>query len=102
MPALALSRLGARRLQLAALRALRVAEVVTVGAAILPWPSRRRRLMARLLSEAITRRVSRPDQRFVFQVSHVPHPVKTIFYLPVAPDPGGQVAGPASLSLVMR
>src|ERR1700751_3996309 len=58
---------------------------------MLSWPSRRRRLMARLLSEAITRGAfSRPDQRFVFQESHVPHPVKTVLYVPVAPDPGGQ------------
>src|SRR5579872_2539299 len=37
-----------------------------------------------------TWRVSRSDQRFVFQVSDVPDPVKTIFYLPVIPDPGGK------------
>ena len=35
-------------------------------------------------------RVSGPDQRFVFQVSYVPDPVQTIFYLPVALDPGSQ------------
>ena len=46
--------------------------------------------MARLQPGHHPGRVSRPDQRFVFQVSHVPHPVKTIFYLPMAPDPGGQ------------
>jgi hypothetical protein len=35
------------------------------------------------------RRVSRPDQRFVLLVGHVAHPVKAVFYLPVAAGPGG-------------
>jgi len=37
-----------------------------------------------------TRRVSRPDQRFVLLISHVPHPVKAVFDLLVAAGPGGQ------------
>jgi hypothetical protein len=35
-------------------------------------------------------RVSCPDQRFIFQVRYVADPVKTVFCLPVAADPGGQ------------
>jgi hypothetical protein len=38
-------------------------------------------------------RVSRPDQRVVFLVSHVPDPVKAVFDLPVAADPGGEGLG---------
>jgi hypothetical protein len=34
--------------------------------------------------------VSCSYERFAFQVSHVPYSVKTVFYLPVAADPGGQ------------
>src|SRR5512140_556292 len=39
------------------------------------------------------RRVSRPDQGFVFLIGHVPDPVKAVFYLPVAPHPGRQGGG---------
>ena len=35
-------------------------------------------------------RVSCPDQRFVFLIGDVADPVKAVFYLPVAADPGGQ------------
>jgi hypothetical protein len=40
-----------------------------------------------------TGRVSCPDQRFILLMSHVADPVKPVFYLPVAADPGRQGGG---------
>jgi hypothetical protein len=56
-----------------------------------------------LRSDVITQgRVSYSDQRFVLLIGHVPDPVKAVFYFTVAADPGGQGAGPASRSLMIR
>jgi hypothetical protein len=69
---------------------------------MLAWPSRRSRLTARLRSEAITGRVSCPDQRFILLISHAADPVKPVFYLQVARTQAASVAGSAPRPLVMR
>jgi hypothetical protein len=56
-----------------------------LAAAMLAWPSRRKRLIARLRSVAITRGgVPGPDQETVFPVGDVADPVEPVLYLPVA------------------
>src|SRR5690242_6795406 len=72
-------------------RALWVAEVVTVGRCYVALAVQAQEADGQAPQRGHhPGRVSRPDQRFVFQVSHVPHPVKTVFYLPVTADPRGQ------------
>ena len=58
--------------------------------------------MARLLSEAITRGAFPVLTSDLSSGKSRPDPVQTVFYLPVAPDQAARVAGPASLSLVIR